>query len=762
MHRSRAFLIVTALTLLSAWRLLPHFGSSLPSDLGDPILGSWIFWWNANALPLSEAWWSAPMYVPMAGTFAFSEALLSMLPLSTPLQWLGVNPIATHNVLYLLSYPMAGLGAYALTFTLTKRRDAALIAALAFAFNPYRIAQLPHIQIQWSCWMPLALAALHNYIDRDKRSLTPLVLFGVCWTLNGFTNGYVLVYFPVLVGIWVLWFSRSFKQMISIAAAAAIASLPIVPMLLGYIKWQHFYGFAREISEIRLFSADLFAIFAAAPRAWLPAMWALPPGPEGELYPGLAILGLAIAGVFISVRAHPDANQSRATTARRVVIGLAITAAALAIVVMVTGGSDIKLGSLSLSVHRPSRLLTVAFWLAVGAMATSPLMKRAWASRSPFAFYAIAAAVMYFFALGPEPHAGATQVLYKPPYAWLMYFPGFDSVRVPARFGLLMLVCLVQAAAIAFVRLTPEKGTPGVFSPGKLAMLFVAVAILLEGWIVMPVAALPAPLTVPQRAKDAGAIVLEMPVSPGFEPNTIALYNQMTHGRPIANGFAGYMPPHYYSLFVALEYGDETALEAIRAAGPLAVFIHAARDKTGNDAALVARAAGAELLERTDRGAWYLLPGLTVPADPAPSGPAIVPASVSATSNPEMAAALTDGNYRTRWHGHVNEPGNAQDDTLTLTFDRAVDAGFLEFDQGLWAAAFARDLEVVGVTDSGPVTLFRGSLAGRVIRAAIGSPNAVVRVPLNPAAPVRSIKLIGHMRGEKWTWSVGEIRVYGK
>lgn len=287
-RKLQIFAAVAALTLLSACRLLQHFASSLPSDLGDPILGSWIFWWNTHAVPLTAKWWDAPMFVPMRGTFAFSEALLSMLPLTTPLQWIGVSPIATHNVLHLLSFPMAGLGAYALAFRVTKRHDASALAALAFAFNPYRIAQLPHIQMLWSCWLPLALAALHAYVEAPqtndavtrRQRLKALAAFGACWMMNGFTNGYVLVYFPVLVGLWMLWFTRSVKQFI------AIASLPIVPMLMGYAKWQHLYGFSRQISEIRSFSADLFSLFSASPRAWLPSLWALPPGPESELDPG--------------------------------------------------------------------------------------------------------------------------------------------------------------------------------------------------------------------------------------------------------------------------------------------------------------------------------------------------------------------------------------------------------------------------------------------------------------------------------------------
>nr|MBP6715385.1 hypothetical protein [Acidobacteriota bacterium] len=89
--------IFTALTLLAAWPLLQQFGTALPSDLGDPILVTWIFWWNAHAVPLTDAWWNAPMFHPMPGAFALAESLLGVAPLTTPLHWLGLSPIIVAN-----------------------------------------------------------------------------------------------------------------------------------------------------------------------------------------------------------------------------------------------------------------------------------------------------------------------------------------------------------------------------------------------------------------------------------------------------------------------------------------------------------------------------------------------------------------------------------------------------------------------------------------------------------------------------------------
>lgn len=777
------FALALALTLASAWPLLAHLGSALPSDLGDPILETWILWWNTQHVPLTTAWWNANMFVPLPGTFAMAETLLGLVPLTTPLQWAGLSPVVTHNIAFILSGPMAALSAYVLAMKITRRQDASILAALAFGFSPYRIAQISHMQVLWSCWMPFALAALHQFIESpDGKSRTrALVAFALCWMMNGFTNGYFLIYFPILVVLWLLWFARRWKDWVAVGISALIGSLPVVPMLIGYATHQQALGLSRQISEIRQFSADLSSIFAASPRAWLPSHWTLPPGPEGELYPGIAIVGLIIWGLIIAVRANPSVGpnfSSGSSRIRRTVIGLAILSAVLAMAVMVTGGSELSLGPLSISMHRPSRLLTVAFWLALGAFATSSLIKRAWASRSAFGFYVLAAAAMFFLALGPEPHAGATQILYKPPYAWLMYLPGFDSVRVPARFGLLMILCLTQAAALAWLKMRPglfsserspsqpiaEQGVAEpIFARKRVPVYLLALAILAEGWIVMPIAMLPDRLVVPERARTAGTMIMELPIESEFDANTLSLLHAIDHKQPLINGFSGYMPSHYYALGVALKAGDSTALDAIREVGQIATFIDAARDKNGTVLTLVASAPGAELLETTERGSWYLLPKNAPPPTPVSTGQMLTISHVDATSHPEGAGPekLIDGNTHTRWHGQIN--GEELEDTVTLTLERPAVIDVVEMDQGLWAGSYARDLEIVLVTEAGDVSVFRGPTGGLSVRAALEMKKDIAMlIPIRPEAPARAIKLISHPRGNKWTWSVGEVRLYGK
>ena len=163
-----------AVTAAFGFPLLLRLGTAVPNDLGDPLLNTWILWWNSQTIPLTADWWNAPAFFPARDALAFSEHLVGLSPLTTPVIWLGGSPLLAYNITFLLTFVLSAVGAYVLTLTLTKRHDVAFVAGLAYGFAPYRMAQLAHLQVLASFWMPLALAALHRYVDdRRPRWLAP-------------------------------------------------------------------------------------------------------------------------------------------------------------------------------------------------------------------------------------------------------------------------------------------------------------------------------------------------------------------------------------------------------------------------------------------------------------------------------------------------------------------------------------------------------------------------------------------------------------
>lgn len=162
--------------------------------------------------------------------------------------------------------------------------------------------------------------------------------------------------------------------------------------------------------------------------------------------------------------------------------------------------------------------------------------------------------VTTLLALGPVGRVLGHRFWYKPPFAWLMQAPGFESARVPALFSSVAIVCLSVIAAFAIIRLWP------VVSRGSLvAAAVIAAAIVLDGWAVVPV--VPVPPALPARVQ--ADLVVELPTR-GVMEDVAAMYRGMSHGRPLINGYSGWMPPHYVQLQKDLRNDCVGGLEAVR------------------------------------------------------------------------------------------------------------------------------------------------------------------------------------------------------
>jgi hypothetical protein len=309
-HTSGLF-VFSALAIFWTWPLAVHLGTRVPHDPGDSILNIWILWWNAQAIPFTHAWWNPPVFYPMPGALALSEHLAGLSLFATPIQLAGGSPLAAYNVSMLLSYALSGFFAYLLAFRLTGSILAGLCAGLAFGFSPYRASQLAHIQVLTAQWMPLALLGLHEHVASGSRR--GLAVFAIAWLLQALSNGYYLLFFPILVVLWLAWFVDWHlvpKRGLAIVAVWIAASLPLVPVLLKYREVHGILGLTRTVEEIRQFSA-MPASFLHAP----PILRVWPEGPaptyEQYLFPGLTAAALVIAGLLmLLLRRGPHAAPS--------------------------------------------------------------------------------------------------------------------------------------------------------------------------------------------------------------------------------------------------------------------------------------------------------------------------------------------------------------------------------------------------------------------------------------------------------------------
>ena len=736
--------VYAALILAYSWPL-PANLRSVAHDPGDPILNAWILWWTTQAVPLSAQWWNAPIFVPAAGTLAFSEHLLGQAPIAAPLIALTGDALFGYNVTLLATYLFSALGGYFLAFTLTRRHDAAFIAGLAYAFAPYRLAQLPHIQVLSGYWAPVCLAALHRY-DRD-RTTKWAALAAFAWLMQGLSNGYYLFFLMVLVALWLAWFAIgrwSLAQLARVGGFFVVAAMLIMPFLIGYKNiLQDTYGFHRGLEEIQRFSADIGAVLNASEDLLLWGWVRAVPKPEGELFPGITIVALALFVLFAARPLMAQEESPRRRLLRRILAVVFLLLIVGALLPAYYGPWRLTIGGVRLlSIARADKPLTLALFAALAWIALLPRVRDAAARRSPLAFYGFAALAMWVFAWGPDPVFFDGRAIYQAPYGWLMRLPAFDGLRVPARFWMMALVCLSVLGALAVNRLR------GPLRRGVVAAA--AVGLLLDGW--------PAIFRVeaaPERRPTPPGVAFRLDLPMNLDNDARALYQQTFDGVPLFNGFSGYFAPHNYALGELVAAHDPRILQALSSRGPVGVVIDHASDEDGAYRKFILAYPGAAPHQTHPAWSSYTLPangnGDLLP-DVA-GEPLRIKAITAFPSQPHTPRA-TDGSVNTRWSGGVQR--SAADFTIEL--EEAGRVGQLVTDLGEFVGDYPVKLRLEISPDGTQwETLHLGDTALHAYYAAVRHPRQVsVVYPIN-RDNVRFLRLTQLGWGKR-DWSIAEVR----
>jgi hypothetical protein len=735
-----------ALAVAYSWPLAIRL-ADVPHDPGDPLLTTWFLWWNTQAIPLTAQWWNAPMFYPATGVFAFSEHLLGLAPIAVPLNLLTGQPLIGHNVAFIATFALSALGAHFLAYTVTRRHDVSVIAAVAYAFAPYRLPQAPHIQVLASHWTPVCLAALHRY-DQTARPRWA-VLASVAWVLQALSCGYYMLFLVVLVALWFLWFGAGrwpLRQVAVAGAAFAVGGLLLLPFLVEYQAIHEMYGFRRSIGEARFFSADIAALLFASDELLLWWWLQVYPRAEGNLFPGLTIVVLTGVALY---HAHPFRSDGpeprRVRTVRRVFLVLLVLLLVATALPLVYGAWRLTVGGITLvSIARADKPATIALLAALVVVGLLPRVRAAFRRRSVLAFYLLAAFAMWIFALGPDPTIMGHRAFYRTMYSWLMELPGFDGLRVPARFWMMTLVCLSVVAALAVNRLGGRVR--------QVVVVAAAAGLLLDGW----------PrgfrvLAAPERRPSPPGVAarIDLPVTDASDP--LALYQQMFDPVPLYNGFSGYGAPHYHALRAMLDDADPNILPVLAAPGPLGVVVDHAGDADGALRKLVLAVPGAAV-ERMERD-WssYRVPRTSAPPQvPDRSGTPVAIKSIVASVGPATAPLAIDGKMTTRWWTGEDVDVPAE---LTIELASSARVGQLVMALGTFTTDFPKRLQV-DVSADGVAwdTAWTGSPALNAFYGAIRHPRELpVVLPVN-RDNVRFIRL-RQTETSKFNWSILELQV---
>jgi hypothetical protein len=651
---SHAFAIYSIASLAATWPLVLGLGRDVPWDLGDSILNMWILSWDCEQIlrilsgdvSRIATFFDGNIFHPAPLTLAYSEHLIPQAVQILPVYLVSRNPILCYNLLFLSTIALSGLGMYLLVRELTGNSFAAFVAGLLFAFAPYRLPQSGHLQVLTSQWMPFVMYGLLRYFD--TRRLLPLAGAAVAQVAQNLSSGYYLLFFTpfaVAFAVWQVWrlgLWRDRRTWLALSGAGLAVAAATAPFLLPYAALRSQGFAARSLTEAFRFSADVYSYGTASGEQllWGRLMQAFPKS-EGEIFPGLVATTLALIGVLLgrrrmdddrmtSARENQEPRAAGAGVTTRLLAWLLATAAiahgVAAVATLLFRRIVLDTGLFVLRMSNINQLLLragVAFGLLLAVSPAARARLRTFLHDRGFFLVVLLAAA--WLSLGPVPQSLGRPVEIAAPYRLLFdYVPGYDGVRVPARFAMIVAFALAVLAGYGAAALSRIRFGPIVLIVASVIAVLEGsrLPFILNGAIPLRDFNAPEPRLVrPARApavyhelakQPADTVVVELPLGPP-DFDLRAMYYSTLHWRPVVNGYSGFYPPHYGQLMTALSEiprHPDVSLEALRSTGTTHVVLHEAayRNDEGTATAQVLRDAGAVELLRDGTDVLFLLP----------------------------------------------------------------------------------------------------------------------------------------------------------
>ena len=245
----RPFLYASAvlllLTLFLTWPQAVNLRTKLANH-DDSYFSAWRLAWIAHALRTDPRHlFDANVFYPETRTLAYSDATLLEGVVAAPLLWMGLSPVLLYNVLLLLGIAASGLGMFVLVGYLTGNDNAALVAGAIFVLLPYRVAHYPHLELQWTVWMPLAFWAVHRAVAEQSWRFG--VLTGVFVWLQVLSSVYYGIFLAPMVLLLALLLMAERRRGVAVPLAAlALGAIVAAALTYPYARPVH-----RERADAR-------------------------------------------------------------------------------------------------------------------------------------------------------------------------------------------------------------------------------------------------------------------------------------------------------------------------------------------------------------------------------------------------------------------------------------------------------------------------------------------------------------------------------
>ncbi len=552
MSRARVQVPFHALVaLVLTWPLAGHLTDSVPLGVETvgtvPLFNLWTLRWNQDQVgDLFRHYWDAPIFHPTPGAFALSEPQPLTGLFFAPISWATHNPVLAYNITLLVILTLNGIAAARLCRRLGAGPWPAALAGVMAQALPFVAGQLGVLQLVVVFPLFLLADAVLAWAPRGGRRRAALI--GLWLAVTFLTCGYYGLFAVVVIGLASLtlirrsWFVGS--RAIDLVLGAAVFSVLVLPVVLEQAHYTAPYRRAAE--TIENLSAEPVDFLRLPPGAlgssFLP--WLRDEGGSAHfLYPGTALLGLAVAGAMIEL---VRVARSRAARSRAAATGTAVA--------------------------------------AVGPAEPTATIDGLIEQRRRVLFCVAAAGLAIVLSVGLRLDIGG----FRPYDVLRLHVPGFANLRSPFRFAVLDQVFLVPLAGLALGRLWGWR--PGLVTPAARVAVGIGLAVAIIAVGVVEVAPWPEPLfVVPDpggdwvtwlqdhpvgaapgaESGDGSVAMVPFPVSgdvTAYESTSRWMLSGLDHGHPLVNGYSGLFPASYDELEAAMQsFPSERSVASLRA-----------------------------------------------------------------------------------------------------------------------------------------------------------------------------------------------------
>jgi hypothetical protein len=507
------------LTTIYLRLLLSAMTSAVPHSIRDPGFQATVLsdlthrLLNLDLVHLFDGYFFYPAHL----TLAMADNQIGLQVLALPLHVAGADALLILNILTVLSFPVTAICGDALGRYVTGSRVGGLVVGTAFAFAAFRIEHVIHLQLLQSWTVALAFLGLEMTLRERSRRGGLIWAFALVAAASTSLNYFLLLAIvqPVHVGVR-LAVAADRRDVVAhlrrLVRPGIVAAGVIVVLLVPYVVLR-FQGYGRSSSDTFQYSARLMDYLVPAADS------------------------LALHGLFGLNRPATGIDE------RELFPGGVVVLAMLA-------------GTLVAIARREAhRLRRMAPWLAIGAFS-------------------------FLFSLGPFlwpntrlPPASVSGLL-SLPYRLLARPLLLDSLRSPARFGLIVLLAVAVVGAMAIVRVLARVPR----GPRRsVAILGLALILAVDYSASVPVE----PVAWGQQLPATYAWLRDQPPGPVVElPATgvvvsFYLLASTADGHPRLNGWSGFLPRQLVPIRKVVTAGTLDAwLAAARRLGATYVVIH--------------------------------------------------------------------------------------------------------------------------------------------------------------------------------------------